>query len=107
MDEGQGTAAQYAHWAKSVILNAAGQYDEAFAVAALASDDTPELFVSAWALSEQVEAAVRSGNDRGAAEALERLQEKDTRYGQAVGPGSRGALTRLGGRGAECRSGLP
>ena len=107
MDEGQGTAAQYAHWAKSVILNAAGQYDEAFVVAALASDDTPELFVSAWALSEQVEAAVRSGNDRGAAEALGRLQEKNARYGQAVGPGSRGALTRLGGRGAECRSGFP
>jgi DNA-binding CsgD family transcriptional regulator len=75
-DEGQGTAAQYAHWARSVILNAVGQYDEAYAVAALAGDDTPELFVSAWALSEQVEAAVRSGNDRGAAEALERLQER-------------------------------
>ena len=30
--EGQGTAVQYAHWAKSVVLNAAGRYDEAFVV---------------------------------------------------------------------------
>jgi DNA-binding CsgD family transcriptional regulator len=96
MDEGQGTAAQYAHWAKSVILNAAGQYDEAFAVAALAGDDTPELFVSAWALSEQVEAAVRSGNGRGAAEALGRLQERtrgtDKPWGLGLEARSRGLV---------------
>jgi DNA-binding CsgD family transcriptional regulator len=72
--EGQGTAVQYAHWAKSVVLNATGHYADAFVSAALASDDTPELFVSAWALSEQVEAGSRSGNERGAAVALERLQ---------------------------------
>jgi DNA-binding CsgD family transcriptional regulator len=96
MDEGQGTAAQYAHWAKSVILNAAGQYDEAYAMAALAGDDTPELFVSAWALSEQVEAAVRSGNDRGAAEALGRLQERtrgtDKPWGLGLEARSRGLV---------------
>jgi DNA-binding CsgD family transcriptional regulator/tetratricopeptide (TPR) repeat protein len=74
--EGQGTAVQYAHWAKSVVLNAVGRYDDAFLAAELASDDTPELFVSAWALSEQVEAAARSGNDRRATEALRRLQER-------------------------------
>ena len=94
--EGQGTAVQYAHWAKSVILNALGRYDEAFVVAELASDDTPELFVSAWALSEQVEAAIRSGNDRGAAEALGRLQERtrgtDKPWGLGLEARSRGLV---------------
>jgi hypothetical protein len=66
--EGQGTAVQYAHWARSVVLNAAGRYDDAFIAAELASEDTPELFVSTWALVEQVEAAARSGNARGAGE---------------------------------------
>jgi ATP/maltotriose-dependent transcriptional regulator MalT len=74
--EGQGTAVQYAHWARSVVLNAAGRYEEALVLAELASEDTPELFVSAWALSERVEAAVRSGNDADAADALARLQER-------------------------------
>ena len=94
--EGQGTAVQYAHWARSVLLNAVGRYDEAFEVARLASDDTPELFVSAWALSEQVEAAARSGNDRGASEALERLQARtrgtDEPWGRGLEARSRGLV---------------
>jgi len=73
--EGQGTAVQYAHWARSVLLNAVGRHDEALVSAGLAADDTPELFVSAWALGEQVEAAVRTGNEDAAAHALGRLQE--------------------------------
>ncbi|QYN34015.1 AAA family ATPase [Pseudonocardia sp. DSM 110487] len=95
--EGQGTAVQYAHWAKSVVLNAAGRYDDALAVAELAGDDTPELFVSAWALTEQVEAAARSGNDRGAAEALERLQDStrgtDELWGLGLEARSRGLVS--------------
>jgi DNA-binding NarL/FixJ family response regulator len=74
--EGQGTAAQYARWTRSVILNALGRHDEALRWATMASEDTPELFVSSWALSEQVEAAVRSGQSSAAAEALEVLQQK-------------------------------
>jgi DNA-binding CsgD family transcriptional regulator len=73
-----------------------GQYDEAYAVAALAADDTPELFVSAWALSERVEAGVRSGNDRGAAEAFGRLQERtrgtDKPWGLGLEARSRGLV---------------
>ncbi|TWF75265.1 regulatory LuxR family protein [Pseudonocardia hierapolitana] len=95
--EGQGTAVQYAHWARSVVLNAVGRYDESFAVAELASDDTPELFVSAWALVEQVEAAARSGNDRGAAEAMGRLQERtrgtDELWGLGLEARSRGLVS--------------
>ncbi|TQM43654.1 helix-turn-helix transcriptional regulator [Pseudonocardia cypriaca] len=101
--EGQGTAVQYAHWARSVVLNAVGRYDEAFVAAELAADDTPELFVSAWALTEQVEAAARSGNDRGAAEALERLQDStrgtDELWGLGIEARSRGLVSD--GAGAE------
>ncbi|MFG1905725.1 ATP-binding protein [Kribbella sp. NPDC048928] len=72
--EGQGTAVQYARWAKSVILNALGRHDEALVTARLASEDTPELWVSVWALSEQIEAATRTGHAGEAAAALVRLQ---------------------------------
>jgi ATP/maltotriose-dependent transcriptional regulator MalT len=73
---GQGTAAQYAHWARSVVLNAIGRHDEAALSARLAADDGPELFVSSWALSELVEATVRTGHTRAADEALARLQQQ-------------------------------
>jgi DNA-binding CsgD family transcriptional regulator len=72
---GQGTAVQYATWARSVRLNAAGRYAEALAAAREASDDTPELFVSDWALSEVIEAAVRTGDLESAGVAHERLAE--------------------------------
>jgi DNA-binding CsgD family transcriptional regulator len=72
---GQGTAVQYAHWARSMLLNGLGRYQEALAAAQEASDDTPELFVSAWALSELIEAAVRSEDTARARGALERLAE--------------------------------
>jgi DNA-binding CsgD family transcriptional regulator len=73
---GQGTAVQYAHWARSVVLNAAGRYEEALAAAEEASDDTPQLFVSAWALSELIEAAVRYGELGRARGGLQRLVER-------------------------------
>jgi DNA-binding CsgD family transcriptional regulator len=58
---GQGTAVQYARWARSVLLNGLGRHQEAMVAAREASDDTPELFVSVWAAMELLEAAVRSG----------------------------------------------
>ena len=72
---GQGIAVQYALWASSVISNAHGRYEAALAAAMRASEDTPELFVSAWALSEQVEAASRCGKPDQAADALGLLAE--------------------------------
>jgi DNA-binding CsgD family transcriptional regulator len=72
---GQGTAVQYAYWAKAMVLNALGRYEEALAAAIEASDDTPELFVSRWALSELIEAATRAGDTELAARALTRLGE--------------------------------
>ncbi|GAA1121795.1 LuxR family transcriptional regulator [Kribbella jejuensis] len=86
--EGQGTAAQYARWARAVVLNGLGRHDEALPWATSASDDTPELFVSSWALSERVEAALRAGRAAEAGAALERLQAKtrgiDAPWGRGI-----------------------
>ncbi|HEY9337246.1 MAG TPA: LuxR C-terminal-related transcriptional regulator, partial [Kribbella sp.] len=93
---GQGTAAQYARWARSVVLNGLGRHGEALPWAVAASEDTPELFVSSWALSEQIEAAVRSGRPREAAAALGLLQDKtldtEERWGRGIEARARGLL---------------
>jgi DNA-binding CsgD family transcriptional regulator/tetratricopeptide (TPR) repeat protein len=70
---GQGIGVQYAQWASSILLNGLGRSEQALAAARQASEDTPELFLSAWALPELIEASVRSGNPQLAAGALERL----------------------------------
>jgi DNA-binding CsgD family transcriptional regulator len=70
---GHGAAAQYGYWARSVLMNGLGRYEEALAAAAEASEDTPELFLSMWATSELVEAAARTDNLEIAMAALARL----------------------------------
>jgi DNA-binding CsgD family transcriptional regulator len=70
---GQGTAVQYARWARSLLLNGLGRYEEAVAAAQEASDDTPELFVSVWAAIELLEAATRSDKPELARAAGERI----------------------------------
>jgi len=72
---GEGLAVQYAHWATAVLYNGLGRYEEALAAAQQASDDMPDLFVADWALPELIEAAIRTGQARLAAGALERLAE--------------------------------
>ena len=72
---GQGTAVQYALWARASILNGLGRYAEAIAPARAAAGEDPELFVSAWSLVELIEAAARSGEPELARGALERLAE--------------------------------
>jgi len=94
---GQGTAVQEAHYATAVVANAAGRYEIAVEAAELASDDTPELVVSAWALSELVEAATRSGNAQLAAAALGRLAARtdhsDGNWGLGLEARSRALLS--------------
>ncbi len=94
---GQGIAVTYAHWAAAVLYNGLGRYDEAREAALQASEDTPELYVSMWALPELIEAAVRSGSTRLAADALERLTETtragDTDFGLGIEARSRALLT--------------
>jgi DNA-binding CsgD family transcriptional regulator len=60
-------------------MNGLGRYREALAAAELASRDTPELFVAAWALSELVEAASRTGDASLAQRALTRFGEQAER----------------------------
>jgi DNA-binding CsgD family transcriptional regulator len=71
----QGTAVQYARWARSVLLNGLGRYEEALAAAQEASDDTPELFVSVWAALEMLEAAVRCDEPELAEAAIDRIAQ--------------------------------
>jgi len=70
---GQGTAVQYAHWARSLLLNGLGRHAEALSAAAQASEDTPELFVAVWAAVELLEAAIRSDRQETANRAFERI----------------------------------
>lgn len=58
----QGIAVHWAYWTRSVLMNAHGRYEEAVSAARKASDDSPELFASVWALSELIEAASRVGD---------------------------------------------
>jgi DNA-binding CsgD family transcriptional regulator len=93
---GQGTAVQYAHWANAVLMNSLGRYDEGLAAASEASDDTPELFVAMWSISELVEAATRTGNTGLAARALTQLSEhteaRDSDWGLGIEARSRALL---------------
>jgi DNA-binding CsgD family transcriptional regulator/tetratricopeptide (TPR) repeat protein len=70
---GQGIAATYAHWAAAILNNGLGRYADALAAAQYASQQTPALYMSMWALPELVEAAVRCGHSQLAAQALEQL----------------------------------
>ena len=71
----QGLEIQRCRWAAAVLFNGLGRYEEALAAARQASDQAPEVFVSAWGLPEVIEAASRTGETRLAVEALERLAE--------------------------------
>ena len=89
---GQGTALQYARWAKSVLMNGLGRYRRRSRRRSWPARDTPELFVAAWALSELIEAASRTGNASLAQQALSAARRAG---GRRIG-GS--ACTPAGGR---------
>jgi DNA-binding CsgD family transcriptional regulator len=93
---GQGFAVQWGEFAKAILFNGLGRYDEALVAAQLASDDTPELFTSSWALAELIEAASRSAAPGHAASALERLTEDTavagTDWGLGIAARSRALL---------------
>jgi DNA-binding CsgD family transcriptional regulator/tetratricopeptide (TPR) repeat protein len=94
---GEGLGVQYAHWATAVLYNGLGRYDQALSAARKASEDMPDLFISVWAVPELVEAAIRSGRARLAAEALERLAESanvsGTDWGLGIATRSRALLS--------------
>jgi DNA-binding CsgD family transcriptional regulator len=84
---GQGFAVQWGEFVKAILFNGLGRYEEALVAAQRASDDTPELFISSWALPELIEAASRSGMAGHAASALERLVEDTSVAGTDWGLG--------------------
>ena len=94
---GQGFAVQWGEFVKAILFNGLGRYGEALVAAQRASDDTPELFISSWALAELIEAASRSGAPGHAASALERLTEDTavagTDWGLGIAARSRALLT--------------
>ena len=100
---GQGTAVLYARWANSVLMNGLGRYEEALASAVEASEDTPELYIAAWTLSELIEAATRTGNAELAERALTRLgkQTEATGADWALGVHARSRALLSEGQAAE------
>jgi DNA-binding CsgD family transcriptional regulator len=72
---GQGVGIQVCHWVSGILYNALGRYEDALSEAEQAVEATPELWISAWALPELIEAATKTGETRLAVEALESLAE--------------------------------
>ncbi len=70
---GQGLSVQWAEWVSAILFNGLGRYDRALASAQRAAEETPQLHVSPWALTELIEAAVRTARPDVAAGALERV----------------------------------
>ena len=58
---GEGVGINMAGWARAVLWNGLGRYEEAFRAAVEATQDPLELGPPQWALGELVEAAARSG----------------------------------------------
>jgi DNA-binding NarL/FixJ family response regulator len=71
---GQGLSIQWAEWVSAILFNGQARYDRVLASAQRAVEEaTPQLQFSPWALTELIEAAVRTATPRVAAGALERL----------------------------------
>jgi DNA-binding CsgD family transcriptional regulator len=97
---GQGFGVQWGEFVTAILCNGLGRYEQALAAARRASDDTPQLFISSWALAELIEAASRSGEPELGAGALERLTEDaraaGTDWGSGVAARSRALLCEGG-----------
>ena len=74
LGRGEGMGVGIAHYAAALLYNGLGRYAEALAEAELACE-YDDLGVLVWALTEEVEAATRSGRPEIAAAALERLSQ--------------------------------
>jgi DNA-binding CsgD family transcriptional regulator len=102
---GHGITATAARWIAAVLGNSLGRYEQARQAAREAADDPAGYFVSLWALPELVEAAVRTGDSRAAADALTRLAETTRAGGTEYGLGMEARCRALVGesRAAEDR----
>ncbi len=70
---GEGVGVNMMLWARAMLCNSLGRYEEALHAARESAADPLELGPPKWALAELVEAAARSGDTAAAATALEQL----------------------------------
>jgi DNA-binding CsgD family transcriptional regulator len=90
-------------WGSAIRYNGLGRYDDALAVAERAAEDPHGLGLSIWALSELIEAAVRSDKPDRAVDPLAQLAEICEASGTdwALGSHARGAAMLAEGAAAE------
>jgi DNA-binding CsgD family transcriptional regulator len=96
---GEGIGLAVSEYARAVLCNGLGQYEEAVA-AATAASEYQEVVVENWGLTELIESAIRTGRSDLAAKALTRLSAKTSAAGTpwAVGIEARSrALSSEGG----------
>jgi DNA-binding CsgD family transcriptional regulator len=86
-DRGEGAGLTLIYYARSVLYNGLGRYEDALAAAQQASAYPQELGMSTWGLVELVEAATRTGQPQAAADALQRLSETTQATGSDWGLG--------------------
>jgi DNA-binding CsgD family transcriptional regulator len=70
---GEGLSVLWAEWVSAILFNGLGRYDRALSSAQRAAEEIPQLQHSPWALTELIEAAVRTGKPDVAAGALEQV----------------------------------
>jgi DNA-binding CsgD family transcriptional regulator len=75
---GQGIGVQFAQWVAAILFNGLARFEQALTAAQDAADDQFDLFLSPWALSELIEASVKSRQTQPARAALERLEQSTT-----------------------------
>jgi DNA-binding CsgD family transcriptional regulator len=68
-------------WARALLCNSRGKYEEAFRVATAASSDPSNLWYSGWSTVELIEAASRTSRSRDAESSLELLAENTAACG--------------------------
>jgi DNA-binding CsgD family transcriptional regulator len=78
---GEGIGIVVAEWSNAVLNNGLCSYEKAMQAGQRATAYPVELVVPGWATAELVEAAVRSGHNDVAADALRRLAERTTPSG--------------------------
>jgi DNA-binding CsgD family transcriptional regulator len=103
VSRGEGEGICLVRWATAVLCNSVGRYEEALEAAQQASEDSPAILFSNWAVVELVEAATRCRMPERAATALDRLSESTRASGTdwALGVGARSRALVSGGADAE------
>ncbi|MFI6058322.1 ATP-binding protein [Streptomyces sp. NPDC051286] len=100
---GEGIGVAICEYARAVLYNSLGQYDEAFKAALSACADPTEMVAHNWGMPELIESAVRTGNTDLAELTLDRLTAKAQacRTDWALGIESRSRALLSNGEAAE------